>query len=152
MVSSADGTPLLLRRLAADKASEAVVLVGHGRTVHSRLLDGSMRTIAQARVGAGVGYPRGHDSSVSARTQPAHLEPVGGWRHLLEDMAAFSRVAFDGVEPDRRLLVRGTFSSRLMLELVSRDPELVRHLVTAGPFPVSQPSCASPAFSFACGH
>lgn len=135
MISSADGTPLLLRRLGAGKPGGPVVLLGHGLTVHSGLLVGPMRAFAQAGASVWAGDLRGHGGSVSARSPLAHLDPQDGWQRLLDDMAAFARVAFDGVAPERRLMIGGAFSGHLMLELLARDPGLARHLVMAGPLP-----------------
>jgi len=141
MIASADGTPLLLRRLSGQHAGGPVVLLGHGPTVHSGLLDPAIQGFSRAGATVWAGDLRGHGGSVSGRAPPVHLDPDGGWDRLVDDMAAMARVAFRDVPPSRRLLVGGGVSGHLMLELLRRDPGVARHLVMAGPTP-DQPALA----------
>jgi alpha-beta hydrolase superfamily lysophospholipase/DNA-binding CsgD family transcriptional regulator len=102
------------------------------------LLDGAIEALAAHVAAVWAGDLRGHGGSVSARAPLAHLDPETGWEALLADMAALARAAFDGVPRDRRLLVGGSLSGHLMLDLLARDPGLAGHLVMAAPTP-SQP-------------
>lgn len=141
MIASADGTPLLIRRLSASRQFGPAILMGHGPTVHSGLLDGTMRAFALADATVWAGDLRGHGGSVSGRAPAVHLEPAGGWDRLVDDMAMFAREAFRGVPLSQRVLVGGGMSGHVMLDLLRRDPDLARHLVMAGPTP-PQPALA----------
>ena len=141
ITASADGVPLLVRRVGPPSPRGPVVLMGHGPSVHSGLMGAAMQAFAQAGATIWAGDLRGHGGSVSARAPLAHLDPKGGWAHLLDDMAAFARLAFDGVPRAQRILLGGGLSGHLMLELLARDPGLAAHLVMAGPSP-PQPGVA----------
>src|SRR5690606_7696978 len=82
-----------------------------------------------------AGDLRGHGGSVSQRAPLAHLDPSAGWEQLVEDTLHFAKLAFAGVPRDQRVLVGGGISGHLMLDALSRDPGLARHLVMAGPTP-----------------
>jgi len=137
IIASRDGTPLLLRGRRG-RGGGAVVLLGHGPSVHSGLMEPLIETLAAAGATVWAGDLRGHGGSVSARAPLAHLDPATGWAGMVEDMTAFARIAFDGVPVARRILVGGGMSGHLMLALLGRDPGLARHLVMAAPTP-SQP-------------
>lgn len=111
------------------------MLVGHGPSVHSGLLEGVIEALAPQSAAVWAGDLRGHGGSVSDRAPLAHLDPGTGWEALLADMAALARAAFDGVPRARRVLVGGGLSAHLMLELLARDPDLAGHLVMAAPTP-----------------
>jgi alpha-beta hydrolase superfamily lysophospholipase/DNA-binding CsgD family transcriptional regulator len=141
MIASADGTALLLRQLSGARAGGPVVLLGHGPSVHSGLLDGAMAAFAQGGAAVWAGDLRGHGGSISARAAAVHLDPSGGWERLVDDMAAFAATAFRGVPRADRVLVGGGVSGHLMLDLLRRDPGVAQHLVMAGPTP-DQPALA----------
>lgn len=134
-IAATDGCPLLLRQRRGARPQGPVVLLGHGPSVHSGLLEGAIGALAARSAAVWAGDLRGHGGSVSDRAPPVHLDPATGWEALLTDMAAFARIAFDGVPRARRVLVGGGLSAHLMLDLLARDPDLAGHLVMAAPTP-----------------
>lgn len=135
ITASGDGTPLLLRHALGVQRSGPTVLLGHGPAVHSGLCLPTMDAFAEVCAAVWAGDLRGHGGSVSKRAPLAHLDPSAGWEQLVEDTLHFAKLAFAGVPRDQRVLVGGGISGHLMLDALSRDPGLARHLVMAGPTP-----------------
>lgn len=135
-IASADGTPLMLRHLPRKRPGGWTVLLGHALTVHSGLLGSLSDQLAEAGCDVWAGDLRGHGQSASARAPLAHLDPETGWDRLVDDMQAFARRAFEGVEPEDRVMVGGIMSCQVMLSLLQRQPDVARHLVMAPPTPI----------------
>lgn len=134
-VASADGCPLTLQRAEGRFKSGIVALLGHGPSVTTRLMQPCIAALCEQGAVVWAGDLRGHGASISAMAPKAHLDPETGWEKLRDDMACFAQIAFADCPLDQRLLVGGSLSGHLMLDLLARTQGLARHLVLAGPTP-----------------
>ncbi|WP_322890465.1 MULTISPECIES: serine aminopeptidase domain-containing protein [unclassified Yoonia] len=132
-VVSADGCPLMLQRATGNHRTGVVVLLGHGPSVNTRLMAPCVATLCAQGAVVWAGDLRGHGMSISGKAPKAHLDPERGWDQLRDDMRCFARHAFEDVPRDQRLLLGGSLSGHVMLDLLRDDHDLARHLVLAGP-------------------
>lgn len=133
LIAAQDGCPLFMLRAWGEDRSGPVVLLGHGPSVHSRLLMPCIRAFTAAGAVVWAGDLRGHGGSISERAPKAHLDPATGWKALVSDMTCFAKLAFTDVPLARRLMIGGGLSGHVMLDALAQDAGLARHLVMAGP-------------------
>lgn len=133
LIAAQDGCPLFMLRASGEDRSGPVVLLGHGPSVHSRLLMPCIRAFTAAGAVVWAGDLRGHGGSISERAPKAHLDPATGWAGLVADMNCFAKLAFKDVPEARRLMIGGGLSGHVMLDALAQDDKLARHLVMAGP-------------------
>lgn len=135
LIAASDGCPLFMLRATGSDKSGPVVLLGHGPSVHSRLLMPCIEAFVTAGATVWAGDLRGHGGSISDRAPKAHLDAATGWNALVSDMAQFADLAFRNVPLARRLLVGGGLSGHVMLDMLAQHGAVARHLVLAGPTP-----------------